>query len=66
MAKDRALPRLDRDDLLATVSAGALGLVMAANDNTRPRAAEILVDGLDGHPVRRRETDEGLVLQERL
>ena len=45
LAKDRALPRLDRGDLLATFSAGAYGMVMASNYNTRPRAAEVLVDG---------------------
>ena len=44
LAKDRALPRLDRGDLLAIFSAGAYGMVMASNYNTRPRAAEVLVD----------------------
>lgn len=66
LAKDRALPRLDRDDLLATFSAGAYGMVMASNYNTRPRAAEVLVNGADARLVRRRETYEDLVLQERL
>jgi diaminopimelate decarboxylase len=66
LAKDRALPRLDRDDLLATFSAGAYGMVMASNYNTRPRAAEVLVDGSDARLVRRRETYDDLVLQERL
>ncbi|WP_422927917.1 diaminopimelate decarboxylase family protein [Singulisphaera sp. PoT] len=63
-AKDRALPRLDRGTLLANFSAGAYGMVMASNDNTRPRAAEVLVDGTALHPVRRRETYEDSVLQE--
>ena len=44
LAKDRPLPRLDRGDLLAIFSAGAYGMVMASNYNTRPRAAEVLVD----------------------
>jgi diaminopimelate decarboxylase len=65
LAKDRPLPRLDRGDLLATFSAGAYGMVMASNYNTRPRAAEVLVDGKDARLVRRRETYEDLVLQER-
>jgi diaminopimelate decarboxylase len=66
LAKDRALPRLDRGDLLATFSAGAYGMVMASNYNTRPRAAEVLVDGKSERLVRRRETYDDLVLQERL
>ncbi len=66
LAKDRALPRLDRGALLATFSAGAYGMVMASNYNTRPRAAEVLVDGTAAHLVRRRETYEDLVLQERV
>jgi diaminopimelate decarboxylase len=60
------LPRLDRGDLLATFSAGAYGMVMASSYNTRPRAAEVLVDGANARLVRRRETYEDLVLQERL
>jgi diaminopimelate decarboxylase len=64
LAKDRALPRLDRGDLLAVFSAGAYGMVMASNYNTRPRAAEVLVDGSSARLVRRRETYEDLVEQE--
>jgi diaminopimelate decarboxylase len=66
LAKDRALPRLSRGSLLATFSAGAYGMVMASNYNTRPRAAEVLVDGANARLVRRRETYEDLVLQEQL
>ena len=65
-AKDRALPPLDRGDLLAIFSAGAYGMVMASNYNTRPRAPEILVNGATDTLVRRRETYEDLVLQEQL
>lgn len=64
LAKDRALPGLDRGDLLAVFSAGAYGMVMASNYNTRPRAAEILVAGAKPRLVRRRETYEDLVRQE--
>jgi diaminopimelate decarboxylase len=64
LAKDRPLPRLERGDLLAIFSAGAYGMVMASNYNTRPRAAEILVDGGQPKLVRRRETYEDLVTQE--
>jgi diaminopimelate decarboxylase len=66
LAKDRALPPLDRGDLLAIFSAGAYGMVMSSNYNTRPRAAEVLVDGKTARLVRRRETYEDLVAQERL
>ncbi len=64
LAKDRHLPTMDAGDLLAVFSAGAYGMVMASNYNTRPRAAEILVDGKLAKMVRRRETYEDLVLQE--
>ena len=43
-------------DLVAIMSAGAYGMVMASNYNTRPRAAEVMVDGGTAHLVRRRET----------
>ena len=64
LAKDRALPPIGRDALLATFSAGAYGMVMASNYNTRPRAAEVLVDGASAHLVRRRESYEDLVRHE--
>ncbi len=64
LAKDRALPPLGRDDLLAVFSAGAYGMVMSSNYNTRPRAAEVLVEGAGARLVRRRETLEDLVAQE--
>src|SRR5262249_3516529 len=64
LAKDRPLPRLERGALIATFSAGAYGMVMASNYNTRPRAPEILVDGLRTRLVRRRETNQDLVPQE--
>jgi diaminopimelate decarboxylase len=43
-------------DLLAILSAGAYGMAMSSNYNTRPRAAEVMVDGETMHLVRRRET----------
>ena len=51
---------------LAVFSAGAYGMVMASNYNTRPRAAEVLVDGARARLVRRRETYEDLLGPERL
>ena len=47
-------------DLLTVMSAGAYGMVQSSNYNTRTRAAEVLVDGLNVHQVRRRETVEEL------
>jgi len=64
LAKDRELPRVEADDLLALMSAGAYGFVMASNYNTRPRAVEGLVDGNRYTIVRRRETYEDLVAGE--
>ncbi|MBK7899619.1 MAG: diaminopimelate decarboxylase [Azonexus sp.] len=55
LGQDRALA-LAPGDLLAVLSAGAYGMAMSSNYNTRPRAAEILVDGEQTHLVRRRET----------
>ncbi|MDB5310379.1 MAG: lysA [Gemmataceae bacterium] len=60
-AKGRNLPALARGDLLATFSAGAYGMAMASNYNSRLRAAEILVTGRTHRLIRRRETFEDLV-----
>ena len=53
-------------DLLALMSAGAYGMVMSSNYNSRPRAAEVLVDGKAAHLVRRRETVGELFAGERI
>ena len=54
LARDRALA-VEPGDLLAMMSAGAYGMTMASNYNTRGRAAEVIVDGDQAHLVRRRE-----------
>ncbi|MDB5838943.1 MAG: lysA [Herminiimonas sp.] len=54
LARSRSLA-IEADDLLAIMSAGAYGMTMASNYNTRGRAAEIMVDGDRMHLVRRRE-----------
>lgn len=64
LAKDRRLPPLQRGDLLATFSAGAYGMAMSSNYNSRLRAAEVLVDGSRHRLIRRRETFEDLVRTE--
>lgn len=63
-AKDREMARPEEGDLLALMSAGAYGFVMASNYNTRPRPVEVLVDGDRYTIVRRRETFEDLVAGE--
>ena len=55
-AKDRPLPAQKPGDRLALLSAGAYGFTMASNYNSRPRAAEVLVEGARHRLVRRRET----------
>jgi len=55
LGKDRAL-KLSPGDLLAVRSAGAYGFSMSSNYNSRPRAAEVMVDGGQQHLVRARET----------
>lgn len=59
LAKDRALS-VQAGDLLAIMSAGAYGMTMSSNYNSRPRVAEVMVDGARAHLVRRRETIESL------
>lgn len=61
LAKDRPLPPLKRGDLLAVFSAGAYGMAMSSNYNSRLRAAEVLVTGGTHRLIRRRETFRDLV-----
>jgi diaminopimelate decarboxylase len=64
LAKGRWLPPLCRGDLVSTFSAGAYGMAMSSNYNSRPRAAEVLVDGAAHRLIRRRETCDDLVAHE--
>ncbi len=61
LAKDRSLPPVERGDVLVTFSAGAYGMAMSSNYNSRPRAAEVLVDGKSVELILRRETYADLV-----
>lgn len=63
LGRDRELT-VAGGDLLAIMSSGAYGSAMSSNYNTRPRAAEVLVDGDRYHVVRRRETIEELLATE--
>jgi diaminopimelate decarboxylase len=60
-ARDREMAQCLPGDFLALVTAGAYGFVLSSNYNTRPRAAEVLVDGATWRVVRRRETYEDLI-----
>jgi diaminopimelate decarboxylase len=64
LAKDRFLPIVQRGDLLCTFSAGAYGMAMSSNYNSRLRAAEVLVTGDKHRLIRRRETYADLVATE--
>ena len=64
LGKDRVLA-VNEGDILAILSAGAYGFVMASNYNTRGRAAEVMVDGNEAYLVRQRETPESLYENER-
>jgi diaminopimelate decarboxylase len=60
-AHDRKIPGLAEGDLVAILDAGAYGMSLASNYNTRPRAAEVLVDGKRVKLIRRRETLKDLL-----
>ena len=55
-ARDRKLAPVEAGDLVALLDAGAYGMAQASNYNTRPRAAEVLVEGGKARLIRRRET----------
>ena len=63
-ARDRELPAVEEGDLLAILDAGAYGMVLASNYNTRPRAAEVLIAGKSAKVIRRRETISDLLRAE--
>jgi len=65
LARDRSLPALQQGDLLAIGAAGAYGFTMASNYNSRPRGAEVMVEGTRWRVIRERETLEHLVAGER-
>jgi len=61
LAQERSLPVAHQGDVIAVLDAGAYGMALASNYNTRPRAAEVLVDGKSVRVIRRRETMEDLL-----
>ena len=65
IAQDREIVKLNSGDLLAVMSAGAYGFSLSSNYNSRPRVAEVLVNGGDYEVIGRRETYEDLIRLER-
>jgi len=65
LGHDRQLA-LRQDDLLVILSAGAYGMSMSSNYNTRPRAAEVMVDGNQVYEIRKREHIDDLFALERV
>jgi diaminopimelate decarboxylase len=61
LARDREIADVKPGDLLAVCSAGAYGFVQASNYNSRPRGAEVLVEGVAWRLIRARETYEDLI-----
>ena len=61
LARDRVLANVMPGDLVAVRTAGAYGFVAASNYNSRPRPAEVLVEGDQWRVIRRRETLDDLV-----
>lgn len=65
LGKNRFLA-IEENDLLAVRSSGAYGFTMSSNYNSRPRVAEVMVDGEEAHEIRARETIEQLWVGEKL
>ena len=63
-ARDRELPILREGELVALLDAGAYGMSISSNYNSRPRAAEVMVDGASARVVRKRETMKDLLKHE--
>jgi diaminopimelate decarboxylase len=65
-ARDRVLPEVSEGELLAILDAGAYGMSLTSNYNTRPRPAEVLIQGRRSALIRRRETLADLLGPEQL
>ena len=65
-AQERKMPLVQSGDLLAIMSAGAYGFVMSSNYNSRPRVAEVLVNGDRYQVIRKRECYEDLIRLEKI
>ena len=65
-ARDRRIAPVEPGDLVALLDAGAYGMAQSSNYNSRPRAAEVLVQGAKAKLIRRRETMTDLMATERV
>ena len=65
-AKNRELPELEEGDLVAILDAGAYGMSISSNYNTRPRPAEVLVNGNQARLIRHREKVTSLFSEEQI
>lgn len=65
-ARDRMMPTVREGDVLAILDAGAYGMTLASNYNSRPRPAEVLVSGGESRVIRRRETEAEMFAAEQL
>ncbi len=66
LAKERLLPKVKQNELLAVMSAGAYGYSMSSNYNARGRVAEVMVKGKKFYVVSKRETFDDLIRRERI
>lgn len=66
LARNRQVPVFEPGDLLAVMSSGAYGFTMSSNYNSRPRVAEVLVQGDQFFVIRERETYETLIQDEKI
>jgi diaminopimelate decarboxylase len=64
LAQDREMSDVQPGDLLAILTTGAYGFVLSSNYNTRPRPAEVLVQGSEAELIRPRERLEDLMASE--
>jgi len=65
LARDRSMPQVQRGETLAVKDTGAYGFTLSSNYNSRPRAAEVLVDGQSYQIIRKRESYEDLIRGEK-
>jgi diaminopimelate decarboxylase len=66
LAKDRTLPKIEEGDVIAFLDAGAYGIIMASQYNSRPIAAEVLVSNGKHDLIRERETFNDLLDKQRV
>ncbi len=66
LAKDRMLPKIEKDDILAFMDTGAYGFIMASQYNSRPRPPEVLVKDGQYDLIRERETFDDLLRKQRV